>query len=228
MAIPMDMSKQWFLLCACGAVLAAQSIASPVTSVGSPGYEPFSARDRLHWALSRAISPANLIAGALVAGRATWTNSPEEYGTHWDGFGKRYGTRLAGGATGNLMEAGIGSIWGEDPRYFRTSGKTIKYRLGNVFRMTFVTHNPVGGEMPAYARYLSIPATTLLSNAWRPDSQTQMADAAGRIAFGVLSHVIGNAFSEFKPDLVKRFSRRKNVPAGNDLSVRHAEGPYVK
>ena len=214
----MHILRKFLLLAVPSAALLAQSASSLVTPASAPGYLPITAQGRMHWVVSNTIGPANLIAGAIVAGQSTWTNSPEEYGAHWDGFGKRYGIRVAGRATSSLMEAGLGSIWGEDPRYLPTSGQTFKYRLGNVFRMTLVAHNRAGNKMPAYARYLSIPGSTLLSNAWRPDSQTQMADAVGRIYFSLLSHVIGNAFSEFKLDLRNRLPRRKSPPARGSLA----------
>jgi hypothetical protein len=40
---------------------------------------------------------------------------PSEYGTHWDGLGKRNGMRLTGVVTGNLIEAELGSAGGGGP-----------------------------------------------------------------------------------------------------------------
>ena len=75
-----------------------------------------------------------------------------------------------------------------------------------------MAHDRTGKEMPAYARYIAVPGGAFLSNRWRPDSQTQLADALGRISFSLVSHVIGNAFSEFGPDIRKRFSKKKDLP----------------
>ena len=84
-------------------------------------------------------------------------------------FAKRYGARLAAGGTSNALEAGFGSIWGEDPRYYRAAGQPLRVRLGHVVRMAFVTHSRSGAQ-PAYARYLAVPGGVLVSNNWRPDS----------------------------------------------------------
>ena len=204
-----------FLLFIAGAVVAmAQSSSALVTPSGIPDYEAITAHGRGHWVVSNIIGPANLAAGAFTAGLATRSNSPEEYGPHWDGFAKRYGMRMTGRATSSLMEASLGSLWGEDPRYFRTSGQPLMSRLDNVFRMTFIAHDRAGNEMPAYARYIAIPASTVITNAWRPDSQTQLRDVVGRISFSLMSHVIANAFAEFGPDLKKRLSRNKDLSIG--------------
>jgi hypothetical protein len=56
-------------------------------------------------------------AGVISAAWGTAFNNPEEYGPQWRGFAKRYGMRLTGIATSNAIEAGLGSVWGEDPRY---------------------------------------------------------------------------------------------------------------
>jgi hypothetical protein len=176
-----------------------------------PAYEPLTAKGRVQWVVSN--TTANLMAGAVTAGLATRSNSPEEYGSHWEGFAKRNALRMTGRATSSIIEASLGSLWGEDPRYFPASGQPLKKRLDNVFRMTFITHDRDGNQMPAYARYVAIPGSAFVTNAWRPDSQTQLRDALGRISISLMSRVIGNAFSEFGPDLRRRFFGKKDQSA---------------
>jgi len=210
------MFPRFLLWISVAAVVTAQDSSSLTTPSGGAGYQPITAEGRMKWVVSGAIGPANMIAGAFTAGLATRTNSPEEYGTHWAGFGKRVGIGMTGRATSGLMEASLGSLWGEDPRYFRATGKPFGSRLNNVFRMTYTAHDRRGNEMPSYARYIAIPGSAFLSNTWRPDSQTQLADTLGRMTFTLVTHVIGNAFSEFGPDLRKRFSKKKDVPGSGN------------
>jgi hypothetical protein len=79
--------------------------------------------------------------------------------------------RLTGIATGNLVEASLGAVWGEDPRYFRAAGQPFKTRVGHVVQMTFMTKNRYGANMPAYARYVAITGNNLISRTGRPDSE---------------------------------------------------------
>jgi hypothetical protein len=195
----MNMVAGFLLLVASGATVMAQSNSALVTASTIPDYVAITGTGRVRWVVSSTLGPSSLIVGAFTAGRATQSNSPPEYGTHWDGFGKRYGLRLSGKAASTLMEAGIGSLWGEDPRYFRTSGQPVKTRLNHVLRMTFLSRNRAGNEMPAYARYIAIPGSTFITNTWRPDSQTPLRNAMGRISFSLVSRVLGNLFSEFRP-----------------------------
>ncbi len=169
---------------------------SPTTSI--------TAGQRVNWILTNTIDPAELTIGVFSAGIETAQNSPKEYGGSWSGFGKRYGIRLSTVATSNVMEAGLGSMWGEDPRYFPSYAQTFKGRVKNVVVSTFLTHNRNGEFSPAYARYLAIPGSNFLSNTWRADSEATTSDALERTVWGFLGQMGSNAFSEFWPDFHRR------------------------
>jgi hypothetical protein len=183
----------------------------PAMSIGSSTqYEPITGRQRLNWTVKSTIGPVSLAAGAFSAGFGTAMNRPREYGPHWDGFGKRYGMRLTGIATGNLMEASLGARWGEDPRYFRATGQSVKGRIKNVVVMTFVARQTDGELAPAYARYAGISGNNFLSNSWRADNESGFGDACLRTALGFAGRMGGNAFAEFWPTLTKHlFYKRR-------------------
>ena len=131
------------------------------------------------------VGPESLTAGMFTAGFGTARNRPREYGPHWEGFGKRYGMRFTGIATGNAMEAAVGSLWGEDPRYFRAAGQPFKGRIKNVIVMTFAARRADGNLAPAYARYIGTAGNNFLSNTWRADSQSGVGDACVRTLLGL-------------------------------------------
>jgi hypothetical protein len=83
---------------------------------------------------------------------------------------------------GVFTEGSLGSLWGEDPRYFRIPERPFRNRLDNVFRATFIAHNRA---------------------------------ALSRISFSLVSHVVGNAFSEFGPDIRKHFSQKNDLSAAD-------------
>jgi hypothetical protein len=167
-------------------------------------------RERVGWIVQGTLGPKNLAAGVFVSGWSTWHNEPDEWGKHWDGFGKRYGMRLSVGGTSNAIEAAMGSVWGEDPRYKRAAGQPLRNRLRHVFVSTFVTHDRNGDPMPAYARFVAVPAGNIVSNMWRPDSQVTASNTSVRIGYGFVSRIVSNAFSEFLPDLTNRLFRKKD------------------
>ena len=178
-------------------------------SVLPVSYQPITPEQRLAWFTKRTVGPASLATSFVGAGIDTWRDTPREYGPHWGGFGQRIGIRVTNKAISNGIEAGAGSLWGEDPRYFRVPEKRLSARLGNVVKMTVISHNREGHEMPAYARFIAVPSTEFLSNTWRPVSQDDGHDAVNRIAIGFATRIAGNAFSEFWPDLSRKFIHRR-------------------
>lgn len=166
---------------------------------------PLTQRGRLYWATYSTVGPPNLAGGLIKAGYQTLINDPEEYGPHWEGYGKRYALRLPGIAVSNLMEAEIGALWGEDPRYHFSSDRDLGGRVWHVVKGTVTATNRTGREIPAYARLIAVPASNVISNAWRPESQHDLDHNVGRIAFGLLSRMASNAFYEFWPDVKNKF-----------------------
>lgn len=171
-------------------------------------YTPMTGKQRVEWTLLQTFGPESLLVGTFSAGIGTAKDTPFEYGPHWDGFAKRYGMRFTGIASGNLIEASLGAIWGEDPRYVRNPNLTFKRRIGNVFVYSFVARNRQGKNMPAYARYIAIPGNNFLSNTWRVHSEADVSSALARTGYGVLSEIAGNAWSEFWPDVKKHVFKK--------------------
>src|ERR1700733_5724391 len=58
-------------------------------------YHPITEPERGYWFIHNTIGARSLAGGAIGAGWGTWLNKPEEYGTHWEGFSKRYGLWLS-------------------------------------------------------------------------------------------------------------------------------------
>jgi hypothetical protein len=189
-------------------LLAGSAVAQTVPSPQKP-YEPITGRERLNWFVKSTVGPQSLGGGLFSAAIGTARDKPVEYGPHWGGYADRYGMRLTGVSTGNAMEAGLGAIWGEDPRYFQSKDRTIKGRIGNAVLMTFAARQRDGNLGPAYARFVATPGNNFLSNTWRADSEATSKDAALRTLWGFLGRMGGNAFQEFWPDVQKHVFHRK-------------------
>lgn len=187
---------------------ASTGVSAPVSSSDDP--RPITAEQRVGWALANTLGPQAIIGEAFSAGFGTWRDKPVEFGSHWDGFGKRAGADLSEAGVSHSMEAGLGAIWGEDPRYYRDAGAPIKNRLAHVIKMTFFARNREGALMPAYARFIAIPSSSALSSAWRPESERSFGNVGARIGLGVLARMGNNACIEFWPDIRRRFFRGKS------------------
>ncbi len=182
------------------------------SSSSSDARQPITGQQRIQWVVRGTIGPEDLAGGLFSAGWGTLFNSPKVYGTHWEGFGDRYGMRLTGIAVSNTMEAGLGSIWGEDPRYFRDGGAPFGHRIGHAVKMTFMAQDRDGRVMPAYARMIAIPGSNFLSNSWRATGDDTADRAAIRTGLGFLGRLGGNTFKEFWPDVHQRLFHRTGSP----------------
>jgi len=167
-------------------------------------YVPITGRQRLYWLLTETLGPWHLVGGIIPPALGTALNDPHEDGTHWGGFAERYGIRLTGIATSNVMEAGLSELWGKDPRYFRDPGARFGARLRNVVMQTFETRGRDGKFSPAYPRYMAITGSNFLSNTWRPDSEADTPHALLRTGEGFGGQIVSNAWEEFWPDIQSR------------------------
>lgn len=174
----------------------------------SAPYEPITGRERLAWIVTGTLWPRHLAGGVFTAAFGTAVNHPREYGPHWGGFGERFGIRLTGVATSNLMEAGIGALWSEDPRYFRVPEYSFGARVKNTIKMTFLARRRDGNFTPAYARYIAYAGNNFLSNTWRADSEADTEHALIRTAEGFGGRLASNAWDEFWPDAKAHIFRR--------------------
>jgi hypothetical protein len=167
-------------------------------------YQPITPRQRTRWFITNTLGPSHLAGGLFTSAFGTAVDRPKEYGPHWGGFADRFGMRLTGIVTGNAMEAGVGYLIHEDPRYFRVPERPFKSRVKNVIRLTFAARRDDGNFGPAYARYLAIPGNNFLSNTWRVSSEANAHDALWRTGEGFAGRMAANAFEEFWPD-AKRY-----------------------
>jgi hypothetical protein len=172
-------------------------------------YSPITGRQRVAWFANSTLGARSLAGGLFAAGFGTGRDAPHVYGPHWEGFGKRYGMRLTGVSTGNAMEASIGRLWGEDPRYFRVPDAKFKGRVRNVLLTAFTAPREDGHFSPAYARYMSTAGNNFLSNTWRPDSEATTKNAITRTLWGFVGRMGSNAFLEFWPDVKSHVFRSK-------------------
>jgi hypothetical protein len=175
-------------------------------------YRYITPQERLKWFVSSTVGYESLAGGLLSAGIGTAWDHPPEYGTHWEGFGQRYGMRLTGISTGNAMEAGLGAIWHEDPRYIPAFHQPFKRRVVNVIDLTFRSYHADGQKYPAYARYAADLGNNFLSNTWRVPSASNWHSALVRSAEGMGGRALGNTFREFSPDVIRLFRHKTAAP----------------
>jgi hypothetical protein len=177
--------------------------------VTATSYVPVDGDQRVTWIVDGTIGPRSLfVVGPLGALWQTAFNQPSEWQQSWSGFGKRYVEREADVAISNTIEAGLGAIWGEDPRYIKSGRRGIGTRARYAVKTTFLAQRRDGHLAPAWGRFAGNTVNNLIENAWLPPSVTTPGQTVLRCALGLLTRMGGNAWEEFWPD-VRRLLKKK-------------------
>ena len=188
------------------AVVSGQAADPPVTA---ESYRPITGMQRIDWAMDGTIGKRSLtVVGPLATMWQTGFNTPEEWGRGASGIAKRYAQREADVALSNTIEAGLGAVWGEDPRYIPSGRKGLWPRARYAIKTVFLAQRRDGSLKPAWGRYAGNTLNNVIENRWLPPSMTTPGQTASRSALGMLGRLGGNAWEEFWPDVVRHFRRQ--------------------
>jgi len=185
-----------------------QPVASQSTA-SAPDYVPITKHGRLVWTVEGTIGIRSLtIVGPLAGTLQTGFDMPREWRRSWSGFGKRYLQREADVAISNTMEAGLGAIWGEEPRYVPSGRKGIWPRARYAMKTVLLAQRQDGRLAPAWGRYAANVFNNIIENTWLPASATTWQQTTFRAGSGFLSRLGGNLWEEFWPDARRRWIHR--------------------
>jgi len=173
-------------------------------------YSPPTRADRRDWIVDGTVGPRSLlIVGPLSTIWQTGFNTPSEWGRTWTGVQKRYAEREVDVAISSSIEAGLGAIWGEDPRYVPSGRRGIWPRARYAIKTAFVAQRRDGHLAPAWGRYAGNVFNNLIENAWLPPSVTTGKQTVYRSVLGFAGRLGGNAWDEFWPDVYKRLRKQQ-------------------
>ena len=151
--------------------------------------------------------------GGLISSRwGTLVGKPSDYGTHWQGFGKRYGMRLTGVSVSKR----------DGGQYRRDLGRASTLRAISIGAVQGPPGPRHQGDFPGDES----TGSNFISNTWRPDSEASVGNAAFRTLLGFVGRS-SNAFQEFWPDVRHRFSGQelnaKVLPTTKNLPISASE-----
>jgi hypothetical protein len=175
--------------------------------LSADAYVPITGLQRTNWIVNGTIGPRSLGVGVLADAWQTAFNVPEEWGRGWRGIGKRYLEREADVAISSTIEAGVGALWGEDPRYVRSGRRGLWPRVRYALKTVMLAQRPDGHLAPAWGRYAGNVFNNVIENTWLPPSATTPQQTAVRSVSGFLGRAGGNLFDEFWPDVRRRLTK---------------------
>lgn len=112
------------------------------------------------WSIGRAVA---------AAGLSTWSNSPEEWGPHWDGFGKRFASNMGRSIMKNTMMYGMDEAMKLDSYYYRSEKRDWKSRVKNAMISPVTARKPDGKRVFGVPRVVSTYASSVIvAETWYP------------------------------------------------------------
>jgi hypothetical protein len=165
------------LLCLAAAIASAQS-AEPASSPAASqlqqkatdaSYRRPDKHERYHRYFNSMFGLGTLGKNIFGAGISTWSDSPEEWGSHWQGFGKRFASNMGKGVIKNTATFGLEETFRLDSRYIRTDGKSVGYRIEQALISPFVARNEHGHKVFGFPRIAGTYAASIIAaETWYP------------------------------------------------------------
>ncbi len=168
---------------------------------------PLTPNEKFQLFVDNSISVHTVLWSALGSAVGQADNSPTGFGQGWDAYGKRFGSSMARGASGEFFGTFIlASAMHYDPRFFPdrdpTFGRAIKYSVSHVF----VTRNDAG------VRVVNVPGLVGpllgegLANAYWPDRNRTVGDTFYRYGLDLATRAGGNMLREYWPVFYRKLT----------------------
>jgi len=173
----------------------------------SESHTPLTFKQKWELAVKGTIGPYNLVNSVMTAAFAQDGNQTPRYGEGGAAFGERLGAAVADGASQSILGGVVfAQMLHQDPRYFRLGPQVGIWRraLYSVTRL-MVVRTEAGKETFNSSGMLGITVGIGMSNLYYPSASIRGRVMAERLSTSFTGVVVGNAMSEFVPDLEKFF-----------------------
>jgi hypothetical protein len=170
---------------------------------------PVSAVERVDHYRKTTYNGKAVATSAASAGIGQLRNAPHEWGQGIGGYARRFGSAFATHAVKGTIQAGVGALRHEDPRYYPSHEHGFlprtKYALLSTVLVRRRGHDKRG---PAVGRFSGAVGAGFISRLWQPARLHTVA--SGAATSGILLGVDAgaNVAREFWPDIRRRMHRR--------------------
>jgi hypothetical protein len=134
------------------------------------------------------------------------TNSPEQWGGGFSGFGPRVASRIASNIVQGTIRAPLAAVLHEDVRYI-SDQRGGKRRLLHAVKYSILTYNNQGQPTLNVAKLVGYYASTAISTAWRPGhhplAEYTFVNGSEQIGLSVPINIL----QEFWPEISRKIVR---------------------
>jgi hypothetical protein len=168
---------------------------------------PLTARGKFILAEKNIRDPFNLLTVGGEAAISIAADSHTAYGPGFPGFAKYAGVSLTQEMVGQFFGTFlIPSLAHQDPHYYRMANLPLKRRIFHVLDAVVISQSDDGQPMFNYATVFGTIGTNALGNVYVPGRRNSWGASAERVAVSLATDPIGNAISEFMPDVARRIN----------------------
>ena len=158
---------------------------------------PLTTKLKFKLALRVSVDPVTIAGVAAMAGINQAANRPD-FQQGAKGYGQRFGTEAAQGASGILIGGAIlPSLLHQDPRYFYQGTGTTNSRLRHAMFSPFICRGDNGRLQPNYSSLGGDLASSALSNTYYPQSNRGVGLVFGTFAIGTAERMLSGIAQEF-------------------------------
>jgi hypothetical protein len=144
-----------------------------------------------------AFGPVSVAEAALGGGIQQETKTPPEWGSSWDGFGKRVASNFGVDLATTITHYGVAEIVREDPAYYACQCRGILPRLRHAVISTFTGRRGADGHTVFSFAALGSPyAGSMTALLWYPD-RYGWKDGLRMGNYNLASQAGGNLWLEF-------------------------------
>jgi hypothetical protein len=166
---------------------------------------PLTSRQKFILAAKNVSDPFNLLTIAAVSAITVAEDSRTADGPGFRGFAKNAGVSLSQDMTGEFFGTFlIPSLVHQDPHYHRMPNMPFRRRLLHVIDAVVIGQSDDGTPMFNYATVAGTICTSAVGNLYVPGRRNSFGASTARIATSLATDPIGNAITEFVPDLARR------------------------
>jgi hypothetical protein len=170
-------------------------------------------KEKFELFLSQSVSPAQMFSSLAGAAIGQARDSLPGYGQGWSGYGDRFGSSWASGASTHLFGTYLlPTILHEDPRYFVQLQGSWKVRVGHALARVVTIRTDEGGSKFNIPQTLGPLMAEGLANVYLPQGERTAGKTFGRWGIRMSWGAASNLVKEYWPTLFKDLGISKVAP----------------
>jgi hypothetical protein len=173
------------------------------------GIHPLTAREKAYLALRNATDPYNFATVAFLSAVSVASDSHSAYGPGMAGFARNFGVAYNETVIGEFFGTFlIPALTHQDPHYHRLPNASYGRRIVHAVTQVVWAQSDYGVPMPNYSNLITTAVSIGLGNLYVPGRDTSWGTSTKRYVTAIATAPIGNAISEFLPDVAQRVNVR--------------------